>query len=403
MPYPLCVAPPSGGRRRPVPAVLLLLLGVAATLTLGCNRGPSAAPRGGAPPEGVPVVTATAVRHAVPVRVDGIGNVEAVVSVGVKSRIDGQIVRAAFSDGALVARDQALFEIDPRPGLAQLRQVQASLAKDIALLARAREQDARYKDLLERKFVSPEAYAQIHSALDSAIANVDADRAALDNARLQVEYATIRAPIAGRAGRILVQPGNVVKANDTGPLVTINQISPIYVSFAVPEQYLENIRRAMGSAPRQVDISAVAADGATSHVAGRLGFIDNNVDPVTGTVKLRATVDNADQLLWPGQFVHASLSLGEQADALVVPSAAVQNGPKGTYVFVVDAQSKAQIREVAVDRVAGAESVIAKGLAGGEQVVVDGQSRLLPGIQVNSAAHPADRSGAPPATPAKTS
>ena len=371
--------PALAGRRGRL--IVALALGTALQLC-GCSAQTDADAKNAKPPEGVPVMVAEASRETVPVRVEGIGNVEALASVSVKSRIDGQIVKVHFQDGAAVVQGQVLFEIDPRPALAQLRQAEANLAKDIALLQRAREQDARYQDLLQKKFVSPEAYAQIKSNLDSAQASVEADRAAVEIARLQVEYSTIRAPIGGRAGRILIQQGNLVKANDTGALVVINQLSPIYVNFSVPEQYLEDIRRAMAAGPRQVDVSATGADGETFHAAGRLSFIDNLVDTATGTVKLRASVPNADAILWPGQFVHASLTLGEQGDALVVPSEAVQTGPKGTYVFVIDSESKAQIRPVAVERVAGDATVIAKGLGGGEKVVVDGQSRLLPGVRV---------------------
>jgi membrane fusion protein, multidrug efflux system len=361
--------------------IVALALGAALQLS-GCSAQTDADAKNAKPPEGVPVMVAEASRETVPVRVEGIGNVEALASVSVKSRIDGQIVKVHFRDGAAVVQGQVLFEIDPRPALAQLRQAEANLAKDVALLQRAREQDARYQDLLQKKFVSPEAYAQIKSNLDSAQASVEADRAAVEIARLQVEYATIHAPIGGRAGRILIQQGNLVKANDTSALVVINQLSPIYVNFSVPEQYLEDIRRAMAAGPREVDVSATGADGKTFHAVGRLSFIDNLVDTATGTVKLRASVPNADAMLWPGQFVHASLTLGEQGNALVVPSEAVQTGPKGTYVFVIDSESKAQIRPVTVERAAGDATVIAKGLGGGEKVVVDGQSRLLPGVRV---------------------
>lgn len=332
--------------------------------------------------DAIPVTVSSVIRKPMPLSVEGIGNVEALATVAIKSRVDGQIMRVNFRDGADVVQGRVLFEIDPRPAAAQLKQAEATLARDLAQLEHARAQDERYKDLLQKGFISPDFYSQVKSTLDSAAANVAADRAAVDTARLQVEYSTIRAPISGRVGKVLIQQGNLVKANDTNPLVTINQLSPIYVSFAVPEQYLPQIRAAMTGNPLAAEIVATDANGKQLRVAGELGFIDNAVDAGTGTVKLRASVPNKDAALWPGQFVHAMITLGEQADALVAPSDAVQTGPKGSYVFVVDNSGKANLRDIVVDRVTGREAIIAKGLAAGEQVVVDGQSRLLPGSTV---------------------
>ena len=331
----------------------------------------------------VPVVVASALQKDMPLTVEAIGNVEAIASVAVKSRVDGQIVKLGFHDGAEVALGQMLFEIDARPVLAQMKQAQAKLASDVAQYEHAKDQDARYQDLLQKKFISPDAYNQIKANLDSAQANVDADKAALENARLQVEYSTLRAPIAGRAGRIMVQQGNLVKANDTVALATINQISPIFVSFSVPERYLPLIRGAMKAAGGgQVDVIANGDGGRETHTEGKLSFVDNSVDMTTGTIRLRATIANKEALLWPGQFVRAVLTLGLQKSAIVVSSDAVQIGPKGNYVYVVDAAKKAQLRDVEVERVAGRETVLAKGLKSGEKIVIDGQSRLVPGIPV---------------------
>jgi membrane fusion protein, multidrug efflux system len=332
--------------------------------------------------QSVPVVVTDAVRKTIPMRVEGIGNVESLATVAVKSRVDGQIVKVRFQDGADVTEGQVLFEIDSRPGVAQQQQAVAKLASDMAQLSRAREQDTRYQDLLQKKFISADAYEQYKANLDSAKANVEADRAAIENARLQVEYATIRAPISGRVGKVMIQRGNLVKANDTVSLVTINQLSPIYVNFAASEQYLPQIRAAMQAGPSAVDITSTGGDGQPVHASGKLAFIDNTVDTTTGTIRLRASVENKDALLWPGQFVHATLTLGEQRNAVVVPSEAVQLGPKGSYVFLIDEAAKAQLREVVVDRTAGGDTLIAKGLNGGEKIVVDGQSRLLPGTAV---------------------
>ena len=335
-----------------------------------------------APAATVPVVVAEVVRKNMPISVDGIGNVEAITSVAVKSRIDGQIVKLGFHDGAEVRQGQVLFELDARPVVAQMKQAEAKLASDNAHYAHAKDQDARYQDLLQKNFISPDAYNQIRANLGSAQASVDADKAALENARLQVEYATLRSPISGRAGRILVQQGNMVKANDTVALATINQISPIFVSFAVPERYLAQIHAVMRSGKSAVDIIANSNDGSDIRSEGELSFVDNSVDAATGTIRLRAVVANKDAALWPGQFVHTLMRLGQQNDVVVVPSDAVQIGPKGNYVFVVDASGKAVLREVEVERIAGHETVINKGLSGGEKVVVDGQSRLVPGSAV---------------------
>lgn len=341
----------------------------------GCGSGqsdePAKAAKSAAKP--VPVVVAEVQRKNVLLRAQGIGNVEAVASVGIKSRVDGQILKVDFKDGADVVRGQVLFEIDPRPAQAQLKQAQAKLASDMAALRHAEAQNTRYQDLLQKKFISPDGYEQYRANLDSARANVEADHAAIDSARLLVEYSTIRAPIAGRAGRIMVPQGNLVKANDTNPLVVINQLTPIYVNFALPEQYLSQVQAALKAGQAVVDIG-----GEGRQIEGTLAFVDNAVDVATGTIKLRASVPNKRADLWPGQFVNASVRLGEQADALVVPSQGVQTGPEGPFVFVIDAAGKAQMHKVRVDRVAGDETLIAEGLTGGEKVVVDGQSRLLP-------------------------
>ena len=331
----------------------------------------------------IPVIVATVAEQSVPLKIQAIGNVEVQATVSIKSRLDGQIVKVGFSDGQDVARGQLLFEIDARPLHAQLLQAQAALARDQAQLERARAQEERYKDLLQKGFVSQDAYAQFRTNVDTAAATVRADEAAVENARLQTEYAVIRSPIDGRAGKILIQQGNLVKANDTVSLVVINQVAPIYVSFAVPEQYLGIIRKYMATGKLAVEaLPSGAADSGATMATGTLAFIDNTVDATTGTVRLRATFPNLDKTLWPGQFVTASLTLNEQQNAIVVPSQAIQTGPKGQFVYVIKGGA-AEMREVAVERVDGAQSVIGKGLAAGEQVVTSGQSRLIPGMKVS--------------------
>jgi membrane fusion protein, multidrug efflux system len=349
---------------------------------IGCSSNTSSAAKAKAPAkDGAPVVVATVAQKSVAKRVKAIGNVEPYSTVAVKSRVDGQIMAVHFKEGQNVTEGQLLFEIDPRPFRAQLMQSEATLMKDKAQYENALAQERRYQDLLQKNFVSKEFYSQIRTNLDSAAAGVRADEAAVENARVQLDYCTIRSPINGRTGKIMIQSGNLVKANDTASLVVINQVVPIYVAFSVPEQQLQAIRAYMAKGPLRVD--ATAQDAASPRASGDLTFIDNTVDAATGTIKLKATFRNADGSLWPGEFVTATVTLYEQGDAIVVPSSAVQTGPNGRYVFVVKPDMTVEMRDIVVDRTEGAETVVAKGLAPGLQVVTDGQLRLTPGARVN--------------------
>lgn len=367
--------------------LLMTALAGAAALSLalpltGCSGKDSVATEknaGDAP--AVPVMVVPVVTKTVPLRIQAIGNVEPYATVAVKARVDGQIVKVLFTDGQEVATGQSLFQLDPRPFQALLQQVEAALLRDKAQLERAHAQEQRYKDLLQKNFVSQDAYAQFRTNVDTAEATVRADEAAVENARLQLEYAMIRSPINGRTGKIMIQLGNLVKANDTNPLVVINQVSPVYLNFTVPEQYLGDIRKYMAAG--RLPVQAQVPDSDSGAASGELAFIDNTVDTTTGTVRLRAVFLNKDRVLWPGQFVTAVLTLRQQHDAVVVPSQAVQTGPKGQFVFVVKPDLIAEMREVVVERVDGTQTVIAKGLAAGEQVVTAGQSRLVPGLKVN--------------------
>ena len=326
----------------------------------------------------VPVVAVAVKQKAVPIQLSVVGTVQPYLSVAIKARIDGQLETVHFREGEPVRRGQPLFSLDPRSLQAQVDQAGATLAKDRASYANAMAQDTRYADLLGRNFISKEFYTQIHTNLETARATVAQDQAALRNARIQLAYARIEAPIDGVAGKVLIQRGNMIKANDVSPLVVINQVAPIYVEFAVPEQNLPAIRAAMA----QHEVAVEALPEAGPHVKGTLSFIDNSVDTTTGTIRLRASFSNQDRALWPGQFVTATVILGEQRDAVVVPSPAVQAGPEGALVFVVKPDSSVELRTVAAERSVGGEVVIAKGLAPGEQVVVDGQSRLASGTTV---------------------
>jgi len=328
----------------------------------------------------IPVSVAQVTQEAVPFRLQAIGNVEAYSTVAVKARVDGQIVEVGFKEGEEARKGQVLFKIDPRPFEAALRQAEANALRDAAARDQARSQEKRYQELLEKNFVSKEAYAQIRTNAAVAEATAGASQAALDNAKLNLEYSTIRAPIEGFAGKIQIQMGNLVRANDVNPLVVINQVRPIYVNFSVPEQRLAEVREHMAS--RQVAVEALAPGSDHAAASGMLIFVDNAVDPSTGTIRMRARFPNKENLLWPGQFVNVSVRLFEQADAIVIPSRAVQTGPEGQYVYVVDRDMVVDVRRITVQRTEGERAVVASGLAKGEQVVTQGQLRLGPKTRV---------------------
>jgi membrane fusion protein, multidrug efflux system len=331
----------------------------------------------------VPVTVVRVVQETVPVRLNAIGNVEAYSTVQVKSRVDGQITDVNVREGAAVKKGDVLFRIDVRPFEAALRQAEANALRDVAARDHTRSQEKRYQELLEKNFISKDAYAQIRTNAATAEATAKASQAALENARLNLEYCTIRSALDGYVGRVLLQAGNMVRTNDVNALLVINQVRPIYVNFAVPEQNLPEVRQYMAKGPLAVDV--VPPDQNAPRPAGRLIFIDNAVDATTGTIRLRAQFDNADAALWPGQFVNVSLRLYEQPDALVVPSTAVQTGPEGQYVYVVSPEMVADVRRIAVQRTDGERSIIAKGLAKDELVVVRGQLRLGPKTRVQIA------------------
>jgi membrane fusion protein, multidrug efflux system len=344
-------------------------------------RGTRAAPQKAAP--AVPVSVATVVRKAVPVNLTAVGNVEPYTSVALKARVDGEILSVAFKEGDEVKKDALLMEIDPRPFAVALAQAQANLKKDQALLDHAIEQEARYKDLLDKKFISPDAYDQVRTNRDAAAATVAADEAAIQSAKLSLAYCTIRSPVTGYAGRILIQQGNLVKANDTNPLVTINQVVPIYVSFSVPEQNIADIRKYQAAGDLHVKVAL--GDSAHAVIPGKLASLDNSADPATGTIRLRAEFPNQDKALWPGQFVNVVLTLHEQPDAIVTPSTALQNGPNGQYVFIVKPDATVELRDVKVARTEGDDTIVAAGLEPGDKVVVAGQLRLAPGVRITIA------------------
>jgi multidrug efflux system membrane fusion protein len=417
-------------RRRGLPATLALLALVALA---GCSDRASGTPaKTAAPP--VPVLVAQATGKAVPLEVSAIGNVQALTTVGVKSQVAGQVVQVHFTEGRDVKQGDLLFTIDPRPfeaalrqaeatvgrDLAQLRQAEAALAqrkaeiqqalanleRDVAQLENARTQERRYRELVDKELIAREQYDNFRTQLSAMEATVAADRAAVENARasalaaeagveniralikadqamvdharLQLGYTTIRAPMSGRTGNLLVQAGNVVKANEGDPMVVIAQIHPIYVSFAVPEHQLPGIQRYQTKEGLPV---RATPPGAPRAATGRLTFVNNVVDASTGTIQLKATFENEDGMLWPGQYVDVVLTLTTE-QAITVPAEAVQSGQQGPFVFVVKPDMKVEARPVQTGRRVGGDLVVLRGLTAGERIVTDGHLRLVPGSTV---------------------
>jgi membrane fusion protein, multidrug efflux system len=373
----------------------------------GCGKQQAQAV-GGMPP--VPVSVAVAAEEAVPVEIRVIGTVEPSSTVQIKSQVAGELLSVHFTEGRDVNKDDLLLEIDPRPyrealaqaeaagakDRAQLAQAQANLARDTAQAKSAEADGYRYEQLAKEGVASQMQATQSRAAADAAHESVHADQAAIESARASLEsdqsavarakldlgYCEIRSPVAGRTGNLLVHPGNLVKVNDVA-LVVINQIAPIFVSFSVPEEQLGEVRQ-RAQANLAVQASTDAEPNRVSR--GVLKVIDNTVDTNTGTIRLKAVFDNADRLLWPGQFVNVQLTLGTQSNATVVPSEAVQDGQHGQFVFVVKSDQTVESRPVTVARTIGRKAVIAKGVAPGEIVVTDGQLLLFPGAKIKPVA-----------------
>ncbi len=352
--------------------VLLALL----VFSFACSRGKADTPR----KEAVPVTAAIVVQKTVPVQVRAIGNVEAYSTVGVKSQIGGVLMRAHFREGQDVNKGSLLFTIDPRPYEAALKQAEANQAKDNAQLENAREEVRRYAELVKKGYVAQEQYDQIRTNAAALEATVNADKAAVENAQLQLKYCYIYSALTGRTGSLISHEGDLIKANADSSMVVINQIQPIYATFSVPEQYLAEIKKYMAAG--NVKVEAVIGNDDAHPVAGVLTFVDNAVDMTTGTIKLKATFANQEKRLWPGLFVSVRVTLTEQTDAIVVPSHAIQTGQSGQYVFVIKEDLAVESRPVVVARSLNGETVVEKGVAAGEKVVTDGQLRLVPGSKV---------------------
>ena len=333
-----------------------------------------------AAPAAVPVAVGAAVRKAVPLDASVVGTVEAYSTVSVRSQITGELTDVKFQQGDDVAEGQELFVLDRRPLEGILQQAQATLERDTAQAANAKAIMQRYEQLVDRGIVAREQRDNARTSVAALEATLASDRAAVENAKVQLQYATIRAPISGRTGALMVNAGNLVRANDQAPLVVINQITPIYVSFGMPEPLLPELRRYMARGTLRVEARPTNGDGLAT---GTVTFIDNAVDQTTGTIKVKGTFPNADRQLWPGQFVNVVVRLMTETEALVVPSLAVQTGPDGSYVYLVKPDQTVDLRPVTVARVVGDDTVIKEGLAPGDTVVTDGHLRLIPGSRIS--------------------
>lgn len=384
--------------------VLLPALAVVILLTACTSSRPQTAAAFGP----VPVSVAAATQQSVPVEIRAVGTVEPSATVQVKSQIAGELLSVRFVEGGEIKKGDLLFEIDPRPyrealrqaeaavarDQAQLRQAEANLTRDTAQSKNADAEAGRYDALMKQGIIAREQYeerrttaeAQRESlradqaAIESARASLESDRAAVERAKLDLNYCEIRSPISGRAGNLLVHAGNLVKANGDSALVVINRITPIFVSFGVPEQHLPAIRRSSGT--RKLPVQAAPQNDPGRVEQGVLSVVDNTVDTTTGTIRLKGTFENSRHVLWPGEFVNVTLRLDTLANATVVPAEAVQPGQQGQFAYVVKPDQTVEPRVVTVGRTVGRTIIVEKGISPGETVVTDGQLRLFPGAKI---------------------
>ncbi len=362
-------------KRRCNVSVILMIL---PALTCACSNANGEKPKVKNRP--VPVTVAKVLEKSVPLEVRAIGNTEACASVVIKSQVGGMITRQAVQDGQDVIKGDLLFTIDPRPFENALKEAQAKLDKDIILLKQADVDLGRYSQLMKSNAISEERYEQAIVNVKTIKAAIRLDETVVEKARLELEYASVNAPISGRVGSVLVHEGNIIKANDDRSLTVINQIQPMCVSFALPEQYLSSVFQYM--AEKKLEISAFINGNETNPESGELSSVDNTVDKMTGTIRLKGTFDNTDRRLWPGQFVRVVLKLADIEGTRVVPSNAVQTGINGQYVYVLTPDNKADMRPVKIGRILDGETVIEDGLKAGETVITDGHILLTPGASV---------------------
>jgi membrane fusion protein, multidrug efflux system len=356
----------------------------------GCSHGPADT---FGERDAVPVLAAKVVQKNVADTIRAIGRVEAFSTVDVKAQINGQVMQVHFLQGQDVKQGDLLFTIDPRPFEAALQQAQANLAKDRAQYREAAADEQRYLTLLKENVGSRQQYDQVEATAASLSASMQADEAAVQTARLNLEYTEIRAPIDGRTGDLLVHAGNLVKPDADTAMVVINQVHPVYVDFSIPEQQLPAVREFMAEQKLAVQVSLPEQQGPLE--SGELSFVDNSVDSKTGTINLKGQFANADNRLWPGEFVNTTLVLREHPDAILVPSQAVQTGQQGSFVFVVQPDMKATIRPVVIGESVDNQTVVTSGLKPGETVVTDGQLRLIPGATVTIKTGLSGDAGAP--------
>lgn len=354
--------------------IIFILLTVFIT---ACSGGKSGQP---VKEQVAPVTVATVVQKTVPVQIQAIGNVEAYSTVGIKAQVGGELTNVSFQEGQDIRKGDLLFTIDPRPYESAVRQAEANLARDTVQLENAREESRRSAVLFRKGYIAKEEYDRVRTHASALEATVNADKALVDNVRIQFKYCYIYSPISGRTGSLIVNQGNLIKANADNPMVIINQTQPVYVSFSIPEKYLPEVRKYKSAGI--VSVEAVIAKDENNPAKGILTFVDNAVDSTTGTIRLKATFANKDERLWPGQFVDVMMIPAAQSKAVVIPSQAVQTGQNGQYVFIIKNDLTVESRPIGVGRTLGEEAVIENGLQPGEKVVTDGQLRLVPGARV---------------------
>ncbi len=361
--------------------VLTLLVVIALAAFFGRKLFTHEAPKAAAPPA-VPVTTAKVATETVPVARSNVGTVMTVATVTVRSRVDGQLDRVDFKEGQDVKAGQVLARIDPRTFQAQLEQAQAQKAKDQATLANAQADLKRYGDLIKEDATSQQTLDTQKALVNQLTAALKADDAQVHFAQVQLDFTTITAPISGRIGARLVDPGNIVHATDANGLLVINQIDPIAVQFTLPESSFQAVNKALRGAQEPLQVQAIDRDTHEPLAAGKLVLLNNQIDVATGTIALKAQFPNSEHKLWPGQSVDARVVLGQRADALTVPAAVVQRGPDGFFAYVVGDGDKVRVQPIGVADTVNGKATIDKGLNAGDRVVVDGQYKLTPGARI---------------------
>ena len=354
----------------------LLVIAAAGVLSYGCAKQQAAPPPRGA----VPVTVTKVAQKTMPLQLTAIGNVEAYSVVSIRAQVAGELLEVHFTEGDSVHKGQLLFTIDPRPFEAALAQAEAALARDKAMAANYLNQAKRSSDLFAAGVVARQEVDTTKATADASNATVQADEAAIQTAKLNLSYTSVYSPIDGRTGALMVKPGNLVKVADV-PIVVINQVSPIYVDFTLPQQYLPDLKKHMARGTLRVLANLPDEQGAVEQ--GALTFVDNLVDTTTGTIHLKATFTNAQNRLWPGLFVNVMLRLSEQPNSIVIPAQAITAGQSGQFVYVVRGDHTVESRSITPAMTVEGETVITKGLQPGETIVTDGQMRLTPGAKVD--------------------